>query len=395
MASNDFLLGVALQSGKDQIPDNPQWLLPVRSTDIKPNRETAQMEQTGSGRDGGKRFVTVISASGNFEIYVFPTILPLIDLGVLGANSTSLRGTVWAAGSTYAADDLVRPTNTTTNPYTYRVTVGGVLAGTATEPPWANATAEGSTLTHEGITYENIGALKYAHKGTPANDQPYFTIWRFFQSDGLFEKFHNVKFTSSNFSGTAGQMLTVQVGVQGLRTERVTAQPAGGTLIDEDPLRVPNAVYHRQNVENDAIREWNLNVTANQEAIQTNKLYYSYIMPGQRNVEFNFTEVFRDLDLYNEILYGSAAGTEVSEKLKETEFKMLFGDKFNGPGQEFLVPRLQYLAGPLDPSAGGEPLQLQVTGAGVPPRTGPYAGNSVIGETYNEVASYPAAAAGA
>ncbi len=68
------------------------------------------------------------------------------------------------------------------------------------------------------------------HTATPASDQPYFTMWRMFKSDGLVEKFHNMKFVSANLSGSAGQLITVQVGTQGLKAERLVSEPVGGTL---------------------------------------------------------------------------------------------------------------------------------------------------------------------
>ncbi len=109
------------------------------------------------------------------------------------------------------------------------------------------------------------------------------------------------------------------------------------------------------------IREWTMNITANQEAIQTNQLYYSYIKPGMRNIEFNFTEVFEDVGLYNQVLYGGVSGTQVSEKLFESNFIGTFGELTNGPGMRITIPALQYLMAPLDPSSGYLKLQWFTT----------------------------------
>jgi prepilin-type N-terminal cleavage/methylation domain-containing protein len=63
---------------------------------------------------------------------------------------------MWSATTAYAAGQYVRPTNTAASPYLFKVTTAG--SSGATEPTWPST----GSVTKDGVTYQNFGALNYA-----------------------------------------------------------------------------------------------------------------------------------------------------------------------------------------------------------------------------------------
>lgn len=322
-ASNIFTIGIALQSGKGVPATAPQWLTKARSSDLMPGRATDRIEETGTGRDGGERYTTKISVGGGAETVLRHDIAVLFLYGLLGAKSSV--------------------------------------------PPVAPET-------------------RTSHLITPANDQPYFTIWRFL-GDVLFERFDDCKFVAGTFAGQAGQNITASMTIKGLVPRRLASKPVGGVLDTSFPFRVPEAVYTVEGVSNDAIREWSLQIAADQNEIQTNKITDSFLEPGLRTIEMNYTELFQDLDRYNKTLYGTAAGTQVSEDLYHNAWQGVFTDRATGNKLTLSIPNLAYMAAPLTPDPGGDPLQMQITGAA----DAPASGDIITAEVLNGTASYPVA----
>jgi prepilin-type N-terminal cleavage/methylation domain-containing protein len=65
-------------------------------------------------------------------------------------------GSSWAPNTAYTVGQLVRPTDTGTNPYLFSVTTAGTSGGS--EPTWP--TAPNATVT-AGATFKNMGALTF------------------------------------------------------------------------------------------------------------------------------------------------------------------------------------------------------------------------------------------
>ena len=76
-------------------------------------------------------------------------------------TSVSLRSTravlrpSWVPTTAYTVGQLVRPTNTSTTPYLFSVTVAGTSG--SSEPAWP--TAVNATVTNGTATFKNIGGL--------------------------------------------------------------------------------------------------------------------------------------------------------------------------------------------------------------------------------------------
>ncbi len=80
-----------------------------------------------------------------------------LDLRVVAFEAFD-PGAGWLASTAYAVGNLVKPTNTTTNPYLFEVTTAGTSA--ATEPVWPAAL--GATVTDGTVVFTNRGPLNKA-----------------------------------------------------------------------------------------------------------------------------------------------------------------------------------------------------------------------------------------
>jgi prepilin-type N-terminal cleavage/methylation domain-containing protein len=73
-------------------------------------------------------------------------------------SGVATSSTPWAASTAYTAGQLVRPTNTATAPYLFRVTAAGTNG--TTEPTWP--TTLNATVTNGGVTFQNIGTIDFS-----------------------------------------------------------------------------------------------------------------------------------------------------------------------------------------------------------------------------------------
>jgi hypothetical protein len=214
---------------------------------------------------------------------------------------------------------------------------------------------------------EVTGVGPYEHLLRPEDDQPYFTIWRDLGGAGLVERFEDVKFVSGTVQGSAGGLVMLNTNVAGTKTTRLTTgMPVGGTLETAFPFRVPGVDYQARGEQNRAISEFSCTINVPMTAIQTDEIFDSFIEPGLRTIDLTYTEVFRDLELYNSILYGGEAGTALSEGILHDVWSATFGDLEAGPGFMIEIGNLAYLSAPLEPNPGGEPLRMSVSGSADP-----------------------------
>jgi prepilin-type N-terminal cleavage/methylation domain-containing protein len=73
-------------------------------------------------------------------------------------SGVAMSSTPWVASTAYTAGQLVRPTNTATSPYRFRVTAAGTSA--ASEPTWP-ATLN-ATVTNGSVTFQNVGTIDFS-----------------------------------------------------------------------------------------------------------------------------------------------------------------------------------------------------------------------------------------
>lgn len=239
-------------------------------------------------------------------------------------------------------------------------------------------------------------AAPYTHLLTAADDQPYFTIWRFW-GGVLAERFEDCKFTLQ-FQAQAGQSAQATVSVVGLDfsdvTDTIAFDPyttatgtAAGVLDTSPTIRVPGVVYNLAAAENADISEFSMNINAAQNTQQTTKITDSIMEPGMREVEVNFTETAK-VGTHRKLVYGGTAGRTPTQQITREAFEATFLDAQNVQRLKLTVPEFAYLTGELPVNANGEIGNMQVTGAADPPDSG----SIVSAEIVNSVASYTAAA---
>lgn len=304
----------------------PQYLIDVNDTDISPKTEIQVREETGLGRDEGDSYIKVLSAGGSAKIVLRPKTAPLFVYGVLGAKASAGSGSPAVA------------------PFT--------------------------------------------HTGTPANDQPFFTIWRFF-ADSIYERFTGCKITKNEFEWEAGGDVMLGLDVMGLGFERLNAPPVGGVYDNGLPFRVPGVRYTVEGEVIDTITGGKLTIEAGQEAKQTTKITNSYLLPTARKITASYDEIYQNVKRYAKVYYGSEAGLAPNETIYEGAFKFEFGDMVAGPGLSLNVPRFQFTEVDPKPNSGAEALMMPVAGKAARPVGGAPA---ITAKVVNDVPDYAAAA---
>lgn len=387
-AFNQYVLGIAPQTAKGTPATAPTVTTVVRSSAVAPNKETAALEETGQGRDQPAPVVTRISAGGDFELYARPTVMGLLAYGAFGAVADSATGTTWAASTAYTLGDIVIPVDTTANPYRFEVTTAGTTG--TTEPAWP--AAEGATVTDGSVVFTNRGAIHYNHLSTPADDQPWFTVWRHMfgsSPNRLIERFMDCKLTRFQISGEAGSpAMVITSNMVGLLFERLSDMPAGGELDTSLPVKFVDYDISLDGSPDTAISSFTYNLQAGINTAQTDQLYDSYAEPGGRSLEVNFTKVFTDLSDYNRAIYGGPSGTQPSASEAHASMVASFKDGDGIPRLTLNVGHFKYGTAPLEPNASaGEIGRQEISGAGDIPPDG---SDVTTAEVISDFASYTA-----
>jgi hypothetical protein len=91
-ASNQFQIGIALQTAKGNVVAQPQYMLDVTGSDLGPQPETERRSETGLGVDVGAQFVRVLGAGGSANVLLRPKTAPLLLFGNLGTKAVTGAG---------------------------------------------------------------------------------------------------------------------------------------------------------------------------------------------------------------------------------------------------------------------------------------------------------------
>lgn len=395
VATGKYLIGIALQSGEGSPAAAPQYRLTCQgSPDIRPATETGRREETGTTRDQGDPIVTQRAVTGGFQVLIRPNSAPLLFYGVTGAKASALRGAVWAASAAKAIGDKVRPVSGA-NTDLFEATVAGTTA--AAEPAWP--TGIGSTVVDGTVTWKNIGKVQNSHSLTAADDQPWFTIWRYVYGM-LVERFEDCKLTTVQWGGGANDNngdLSATFGVIGKRYSDVTASiaydpfdpaAAAGELDVSQPVRWFGYAHTKGGTANTDLDQMQNTINANQEGAKTNQIYFGRVEPTQRTSEHTAQYVFRNLDDYKRAAYGGTGLLTPSDSMAEDEHVYRFVDSGGAERMKLTIPRFIYLGADLPVNANGEMGRIGV--AGGPGR--PASGSIETIEFFNSKTSYPTAA---
>lgn len=379
-ASNVGRYYFALQSAKGSVASAPQYSVDVTGAELAPTPETEQRSETGLGRDPGDTYIRVLQAGGGMNVLLRAKTAALFLYGVLGAKAVTQLGTAWAASTAKVVGDLGRPT---AGGSLWEVTTAGTTG--TTEPTWSNSPNIGDTIPDASVVWtRRQNSNMYEHTLTPANDQPWFTVWRML-GDSIYERFDDCKITASNIEWGAGGDVTAAMSIFGLKFTRLTSIPAGGAHDSATPLRVPGVIYTLEGATDNSLTNGNVNIEANQGPIQTVDITNSYLEPGPRNITGSYEQVYTDVTRYAKVYYGSGTGTSPSETVYTGALNFKFGKAY-GPRLEIDVPKAGFTGATANPDPGGDPLRLPVAWSAYRPASG----DITTAKVRNDVASYGA-----
>ena len=377
-ASNVARLGFTLQNSKGDIENTVQYWINLTGGGMRPAPETDQRSETGLGRDVGATFIRVLSASGDPSLLLRPDTAGLLYYAILGGKAAAPLGTLWSSGQTYTTGQVIR----TSTGIIFEVTTPGT-GGTAEPTGTTVGQVVPATSGVAVYTLRHLAAnTQTKHTFTPANDQPFLTVHKEL-GDSIYEKFHDCKFTTLNMEFAAGGDLTASTNLMGLNFERLTSSPGGGVHDQDEPYRVPGALYTVAGVSDDAIASGSFNIEAQQTPIQTNASTYSHLVPGTRTIGFAYERVYESVADYAKVYYGGPAGLTPSLQVWENTLELRYGPAY-GPYVKYITPRAKYTEAGSDPDPGGAPMMLSTVGYADRPDSGPI----TTVEVANSVASY-------
>jgi Phage tail tube protein len=217
------------------------------------------------------------------------------------------------------------------------------------------------------LLYSTMGAVAHSgtttftHTITPANDLPWYTIWRMVGAN-IFEKFTDCKIGQVQIEGEAGGAPIATCTVVGVMaefevTDTVLAPVASRPYIYHEGcgrIKINDVAYQIASV--------SFGINNNVAGYQADCVTYADVSPGQREVTLTFRMRYENPTTepkYRETYYGSDAGTLLTDQvaLKAFEWQLFRDADFS-----FLVelPQVVYVAVPVTPDPGGDPIEVEV-----------------------------------
>ena len=205
----------------------------------------------------------------------------------------------------------------------------------------------------------------YTHTATPANDQPYFTMWRMV-GNTIFEKYTDCKINQLTIDGGAGSPLTATFNVMGITSTFLASDVTTVDPITTSPylymdgagaLKVDTVAY--------PIHALNLVVNNNLSAFQADGYGIDNVDPGGRDITGSYSIRFGGatalpLD-YRSYFYGSDAGTAQSTTFATHALDFLFTRAVGPPARsmEIQIPKARWADIPVQPDPGGAVIEVQ------------------------------------
>lgn len=226
----------------------------------------------------------------------------------------------------------------------------------------------------------------YVHTITPGNALAYHTFWKNVGGPtGLFEQYSDCIIGSISVSAEAGSPLSATVGIQGLVSERLAADPDVAVLLNSDPVyNFNNAAVTLGGSVTRLVRSFEFTLENNIDTQQTDDVQPYDISIGQREISLGFDMLFEDLTEYNKFHYGGASGTQISPNIYTTSAAFTFTLGTNNE-VTFTFPSIAYEEFPIEPDPGGDPIVVSARAVGQK-ATG--VTNLVTAVVKNQVASY-------
>lgn len=208
-------------------------------------------------------------------------------------------------------------------------------------------------------------AAPFTHTQTPADDKPYFTIWRtlFGGAVRITEVFEDCKLTQAVLSGEPGGDVMCQVGAVALNFRKLpngAPMPSGGAYVDDLPLRVPNRVFNKNGQAADNVANFSLTINSAVNTAQTSKITDSYAEQGRREMTLSFEEVFTDPATYERAYYNADGSPRTGVHYEPIGMRFL--DEAGAERLTVDAPRFGYNTAPLTPNPNGEIARQGVEG---------------------------------
>lgn len=213
-----------------------------------------------------------------------------------------------------------------------------------------------------GTNADTGAGPNYTHTITPADDVPWFTVWRMV-GKVIFERFVDCKINTLRVEGNAGSPLVVSIGLEGIKAEFEAADTAlakltsAGYLYPEANGRILLAAVAKR------IHRVTIDIGNGLSSYQADDYHPSDIDPGGREVGLSFATRFASgaigVNEYRTYYYGSNAGTQQSGAVATQAFSVEFYRDAN-TSVKFDFPQVAFAAVPVNPDPGGDPLEVEV-----------------------------------
>lgn len=202
------------------------------------------------------------------------------------------------------------------------------------------------------------GTTDFVHTITPANTLPYLTFYKEL-GNTLFEQYEDCVVNELTISAEAGAPVSATVDLLGRATERLTAAPTLPDLSDSRVYTFNDATVELAGAATASVASFELTISNNISAQQTDDIVPYDIAVGQREVTLGFTLIFETLAEYNRFHYGSTTGTAQSAELATVAADFQFDNGANNQ-LKFTLPTIAYEEFPVEPDPGGDAVTVDV-----------------------------------
>ena len=215
-----------------------------------------------------------------------------------------------------------------------------------------------------GANADSGAADPYTHTATPANDLPYFTMWRMV-GNAIFEQYVDCKVNQITFDGAAGQPLTATLNIMGVTSTFLASDNTTVDALQTTPylymdgagaLKVDTVAY--------PIHALNLVVNNNLTAFQADGYGIDNVDPGGRDITGSYTIRFGGATVlpldYRAFFYGSDVGTAQTTTFSTHALDFLF-TRSAAPlhTMEIQIPKVKWADIPVQPEPGGNVIEVQ------------------------------------
>lgn len=213
-----------------------------------------------------------------------------------------------------------------------------------------------------GANADSGAGPNYTHTATPANDLPYFTLFR---SVGgvIFEIWEDCKLGRLGIEGGAGSPYTMTLGVEGRQSRLQAADSALAALEPAGLLFMEGAGQFQIDTVARTIHRLALEINNNVSPYQADDYNAVDIDPGKREIGLTVATRFGGLtawpDYHNFFYNGVAAPAALSPVVATHAMQLLVARNANLSWQVNL-PQVTYAGVPVQPDPGGDPIEIEL-----------------------------------